>query len=131
MTGPVFRAGRDIKGAFATAQRASATATWSEQNAPDPNIDLAAALTAIREALAQLPGIDTKALTRLDEAKDEAQKSNPKPEEIETLVAQATRYAQDAEGFTEAAATLLPRLQQVAAWLGRTWQSWAPMLGLG
>jgi hypothetical protein len=131
MTGPVFRAGRDIKGAFATAQGASATATWSEQNVPDPNIDIGAALTAIRKALAELPGIDTKALTRLDEAKDEAQKPNPKREEIQTLVAQATQYARDADGSAVTATRLIPHLQQIAGWLGQAWQSWAPALGLG
>jgi hypothetical protein len=131
MTGPVFRAGRDIKGAFATAEGASATATWSEQNAPDRNSEVATALTAIREILAQLPGIETKALTRLDEARDEAQKANPKREEVETLVAQAARYARDADGFADATTRLIPHLQQIAGWLGQAWQSWAPPLGLG
>lgn len=131
MTGPVFRAGRDIKGAFATAEGASATATWSEHVTPDPNTDIAAALTAIREVLAQLPGIEGRALTRLDEAKDEVQKPHPKREEVETLVSQAMRYARDTNGFADAATQLASHLQQIAGWLGHTWHSWAPSLGLG
>jgi hypothetical protein len=131
MSGPTFTAGRDNKGAFATGERATATATITETVAPDPNVNIAAALAALRDILASVPGIETKALTRLDEARQEAARPAPKREEVKSLVAQAAGYARDATGFAEAAEKLKPHLQQVAAWLGSTWQSWAPALGLG
>ena len=131
MSGPSFTAGRDIKGAFATGDHASATATISETVAPNPGIDIAAALAALRDILAAVPGIETKALTRIDEAREEAAKPMPRRDEVKNLVAQAAGYARDAAGFADAAEHLKPHLQHVAAWLGNTWQSWAPTLGLG
>jgi hypothetical protein len=50
---------------------------------------------------------------------------------VKSLVAQAAGYARDVAGFADAAEQLKPHLQHVAAWLGSTWQSWAPTLGLG
>lgn len=131
MSGPTFTAGRDNKGAFATGKRATATATITETVAPDPTIDIVAVLAALQGTLARLPGVDPKALTRIEEARAEAARREPKREEVKSLVAQATQYAKDAAGFTEAAAKLKPHLQQVAAWAGSTWQAWAPTLGLG
>lgn len=131
MSGANFTAGRDNKGAFATGDHSTATATFSEMAAPDARVDIAAALAALQSVLSGLPGIETKALTRLDEAREEASKPEPKREEVKDLVTQATRYAREAAGFAEAAETLKPYLQQVAAWLGSTWQNWASVLGLG
>ena len=96
MSGPSFTAGRDIKGAFATGDHASATATISETVAPDPGVDIAAALAALRTILAAVPGIETKALTRIDEAREEAAKPMPRRDEVKSLVAQAAGYARDA-----------------------------------
>jgi hypothetical protein len=131
MSGPTFTAGRDNKGAFATGNLSTATATISETVAPDTTVDIAAALTALRDILSSVPGIEAKALIHLDKAQEEATKPAPKREEVKSLVAQATGYARDASGFIEAAEKLTPHLQNVAAWLGSTWQSWAPTLGLG
>jgi hypothetical protein len=131
MSGPTFTAGRDNKGAFATGDHSTATASISEAAAPDTTVDIAAALSALRDILSGMPGIETKALTRLDEAKEEATKRAPKRDEVRTLVTQAIGYARDASGFIEAAEKLAPHLQKVVAWLGSTWHSWAPTLGLG
>jgi hypothetical protein len=131
MSVPSFIAGRDIKGAFATGDHATATTTITEAVAPDMNVDIVAALSALKVVLCTLPGIETKALIRLDEARDEAAKSEPKREEVKSLVAQATNYAREATGFIEAADKLTGPLQHIAAWAGSTWQSWAPTLGLG
>jgi hypothetical protein len=126
-----FSAGGDIKGAFATGDFSTATASITETVAPDPSIDIVATLAALRQIMALVPEIDRKALTRLDEAKEEAEQKQPKRDEIKSLIAQATGYARGAAGFAEAAESLKPHLQQAAAWLGSTWQSWAPTLGLG
>ena len=131
MSGTTFSAGRDNKGAFATGAGATATATVTETMMPDPNVNITATLAALRDILASVPGIETKALTRLDEARQEATKPEPKREEVKSLVAQAAGYARDTAGFADAVDKLRPHLQQVAAWLGTAWQSWAPMLGLG
>jgi hypothetical protein len=129
MSGPTFTAGRDNKGAFAIG--AGSVATMSETIAPDPNVNIMAALAALRDIMNNVPGIEKKVLTRLDEAQDEAAKPAPKRDEVKSLVAQATNYARDAAGFAEAAERLNPHLRQIAAWVGSTWQSWAPTLGLG
>ena len=126
MTGPTFNAGRDIKGAFATGAGAVATATFTEAAPPDPTIDIRAAIAALRDELAQMPGIERKALNRLDEAQDEAVKPEPKREEVKNLVAQATSYASQATGFAEAAEKLKPHIVQIAGWLGTAWQLLAP-----
>jgi hypothetical protein len=129
MSGPTFVAGRDNKGAFAIGN--GSVATMTEATAPDPNVNIMAALAALRDIMNNVPGVEKKVLTRLDEARDEAAKPAPKREEVKSLVAQATNYAREAAGFAEATEKLSPHLQQIAAWVGSTWQSWAPTLGLG
>ena len=129
MSGPTFVAGRDNKGAFAIGT--GSVATMTGDTAPDPNVDIMAALIALRDIMKNVPGIESKVLTRLDEAQDEAAKSAPKREEVRSLVAQATNYARDAAGFAEAAERLIPHLRHIAAWVGSTWQTWAPTIGLG
>lgn len=57
MTGPTFTAGRDNKGAFATGEGATATATIAETTAPDPSVNIVAALAALRTIMANVPGI--------------------------------------------------------------------------
>jgi hypothetical protein len=131
MSGPSFTAGRDNKGAFATGDQSIAKATFSEVIAPDANVDIVTALTTLQNILSGLPGIGTKALTRLNEAREEASKPEPKREEVKDLVTQATHYAREAVGFAESAEKLKPHLRQIAAWLGSAWLSWAPTLGLG
>ena len=126
-----FVAGRDNKGAFATGEESTATATINETIAPDPNIDILAVLAALQSVLTCMPGIERKALTRIEEAREEAVKPEPKRDEVKRLVAQATQYAKDAATFSDAVEKLKPNLMQIAAWTGSTWQAWAPMLGLG
>lgn len=131
MSGTSFTAGRDNKGAFATGKGATATATISEIVAPDPNVDILAALTALRDILAHTPGIERKALTRIDEAQEEAAKPEPKREEVKALITQATQYVRGAAEVSDAVEKLKPHLMQVSAWVGSTWRTWAPTLGLG
>jgi hypothetical protein len=122
-------AGRDMKGnAIATGDHSTATSTYSETVQRDPSVDLKAELAALRQALESLPGVDKKALTRLEEAEEEATKPEPNPGEIQSLVKQATGYAQTATGFMDAAGKLVPHLTKVAAWLGVAWTALAPML---
>lgn len=131
MSGASFIAGRDNKGAFATGRGSTATATITETVAPDSNVDILAVLAALRDTLAHTPGVERKALTRIEEAKEEAAKPEPKREEVKSLVAQATQYAKDAAGFSDAVEKLKPHLVQIAAWTGSAWQVWARALGLG
>ncbi len=126
-----FTAGRDNKGAFATGKGSVATATIAETIAPDPNIDIIAVLTALQDAVARIPGVEHKALTRIEEAWEEAAKLKPKREEVASLVKQAMQYTTNPANVSDAVEKLKPDLLQVVAWVGGTWQSWAPMLGLG
>ena len=77
MSGPSFTAGRDIKGAFSTGDHSTATATISGQVEPDASVDIATALAALRNILSAVPCIDTKVLTRIDEAREEAARPVP------------------------------------------------------
>jgi hypothetical protein len=123
-------AGRDIKGsAVATGDHSTATANYSETVQRDPSVDLKAELAALRQILASLPGLDSKAVTRLKEAEDEAAKPEPNRGEIENLVKQATGYAKTATGFIEATGNLVPHLTKIGAGLGVAWSTLAPMLG--
>jgi hypothetical protein len=116
--------------AAATGTRSKATATYSETAPRDPSVDLSAEIAALREILAGLRGVDSKALTRLDEAQAEAKKPEPNRKEVHDLITQAARYAKGAEDFAEHTEKLVPRLTRIAAWLGQAWSSWAPNLGL-
>ena len=131
MSGASFNAGRDNKGAFATGAGSTATATITETTAPDPSVNIQAELEALQHILAALPALDPKALTRLDEARQEAAKPDPNRGEVGQLIAQATEYASGAAGFADAAEHLTPHLQQVASWLGNSWPHWASSIGLG
>jgi hypothetical protein len=125
-------AGRDIKGtAAATGDLATATATTYLETVPrDTNVDLKEELAAVRKILAGLDSVDRKALSRLEEAEEEAGKPEPDLGEIEKLVGQATNYAKAAAGFTERIGNLVPPLTKIGAWLGRAWTEWGPTLGL-
>jgi hypothetical protein len=131
VTGAKFIAGRDNKGAFAIGAGSTASATFSELKSPDDGVEIEATLIAIREILSELPGVEPKALTRLDEARAEASKPDPDRGEVEQLVMQATRYANNAAGFADAVERLTPPLARIASWLGHTWLQWAPSVGLG
>ena len=124
-------AGRDMKGnAIATGDFATATATYSETVPRDLSVDLCAELAALRQVLAGIGGVNKRALTRLDEAEDEAGKAEPDPGEIRKLVTEATSYARTANGFMEQAGQLAPSLMRVGGWLGQSWSDWASSLGL-
>jgi hypothetical protein len=124
-------AGRDMKGvAAATGAHSMASAHYRETALRDPKVDLAAELAALRQVLSGLNGLDSKALTRLDEAQQEANKPDPDRGEVQNLITQATRYAKSANGFAEQAEKLAPPLMRIAAWLGQAWSSWGPALGL-
>ena len=102
----------------------------SETVAPDRSIDIVGTLQALRTHLAQIPGIEPKALTRLDEAEEEAAKAEPETGEITLLVDQATRYATKAAGFAGAIEQLAPHLKRVWDWAGTALPDWASALGL-
>ena len=131
MSGTSFTAGRDNKGAFATGMGATAITTITETVAPDLNIKILDVLATLHQILARMPGVERKALARLEEAQEEAAKPEPKREEVKALVTQAAHYAKDVADFGDAMEKLKPHLIHVAAWAGSTWQTWAPTLGLG
>ena len=120
MANPTFTAGRDIKGAFATGTNSSAVATMSESVTPAGNVDITAAIAALHDIMRSLPDLEPRALTRLNEAREEANKPIPKRDEVKSLIAQATMYAREVSGFAEVTEKLKPHLQAIAAWLGST-----------
>jgi hypothetical protein len=131
MSKSTFTAGRDIKGVFATGNHAKASGNLSDSVASEPNVDIAAALAAVHDVLVRLHGIEPKAITRVEEAREEVAKAVPQKEEVASLVEQATRYARQASGFAEAAGELVPQLQRIGSWLGFEWQNWSSSLGIG
>jgi hypothetical protein len=127
--GVTFNAGRNIQGAFATGQRATATATFIEP-ASASAVDISATLEAVRNCLAGVPGIEPRALTRLVEAKEEAAKPSPVSAEITSLVGQAIQYGTKAAGFADAVEQLAPLVRSVWGWAGEALPEWASRLGL-
>lgn len=125
-----FHAGRHNNGAFAVGTHATATAIISEMAPGNPVIDIAQTLQTLRAAFGEIPGVEVKALTRLEEASQEAAKPAPEAKEITTLVDQATRYATKAAGFASAVDKLAPHLKRVWDWAGSALPEWAASLGL-
>jgi hypothetical protein len=125
-------AGRDMKiVAAASGDKSIAIASSSETTVCGaPSIDAKAELAVLRQILSTLEDLDRKALTRLDEAAEEAAKPKPDHGEVQNLIEQATRYAKTANGFADQAGKLVPHLTRVAVWLGRAWSDWGPTLGL-
>ena len=123
-------AGRDNRGAFAIGKNSTATATITDSSTSEQPMDITGALQALRDHYSNIPGIDAKALTRLDEAKDEASKDTANPSEVTDLVDQAVRYASRAASFAGSVEKVAPLLHHVWNWAGATLPDWAATLGL-
>jgi hypothetical protein len=124
-------AGGDMRGvAAATGKSSRATATYIETAAPDPTVDIRAELAALMKAYGALPGVDQRAVSRLEEANTETKKDVPDRDDILDLVIQATKYAKKAETFASEADKFIPFLKKIASWLGRGWDFITSAAGL-
>jgi hypothetical protein len=129
--GPTFSAGRDIKGAFATAPRADATAHFIENTVVNSNFDIAAALRALRVNVAHIPDIAPSAETWMLQAEEEASKPQPDRAKVGELVSDGITFLTKAGEFTEAVDRLAPYLTQICHWAGTDLPAWAAALNIG
>ncbi|MEX1028200.1 MAG: CHAT domain-containing protein [Candidatus Paceibacterota bacterium] len=98
---------------------------------PAQNVDIQAELSALRDLLRQLPSADANKIERaLEDAEDEAQKSDPDRDEVGAAVARALKYAQQADAFAGTAASLQGHISNVVSWLGDNWHKLLPLVGL-
>ncbi|ETX01979.1 MAG: hypothetical protein ETSY1_05210 [Candidatus Entotheonella factor] len=94
------------------------------------DVDIQAAVTALRDALAALESPESKKIANaMSDAEDELTKAQPNKDEVGQAVQRALRYAKSAEGFAKAVNTLKPHVTQVAGWLGQAWHSLASFVG--
>ena len=125
---------RDITGAsIVTGDHNTVTTTMKHAPLPPADqVDVKAALMALREALAELKKVpDRGKLDRaIEDAADEAAKPEPDKEEVGDALERAVKYAKAAEDFGEHAEKLLPRLAALASWLGPVGHSLLSMVGL-
>lgn len=97
---------------------------------PTPeSVDIQAAITALRDALAAIESLDrNKIANAMSDAEDELTKSEPNKDEVGQAVQRALSYAKSAEGFAKAVNTLKPHVNEVAGWLGQAWHSIASLV---
>ncbi|MGH7116091.1 MAG: hypothetical protein ACREE9_16570, partial [Stellaceae bacterium] len=83
-------------------------------------VDVKAELAGLRQALAALTSVpDRRALNNaLEDAADEARKTEPDKDKIGGALAHVAEYAKAADDFGEHAEKLVPRLLALASWLG-------------
>ncbi len=113
--------GRDARNTvIVTGDRNTVTQTLKRVSLPPPeSVDIKAELAALRAALAQLAAPDARKIENaIGDAEDELQKPAPDKDEIGKALDRAIGYAQKADGFATAAEKLVPRVVQIAGWLG-------------
>jgi hypothetical protein len=129
--GPTFSAGRDIKGAFATALHANATAHFTENMVTNSTFDIAAVIRALRADVTNIPDLAANADTWVTQAEEEASKSHPDRAKVGELISNGITFVTKAGEFTEAVDRLAPYLTQVCHWAGTGLPAWASALGIG
>jgi hypothetical protein len=91
---------------------------------PDPSVDVARELAAIRAVLERLATDDAGKLGRaLDDADDEAARPRPDKDEIGRALERALGYVRSASAFTAEAGKIAPYLRSTVAWLGHQWHA--------
>lgn len=83
------------------------------------DVDVRAELLAIRTLLEQLHTRDRKKIDNaLDEAEDDAQLDEPRPDEVGKALDRAIEYGTKAKNFADVVEKLRPHLENVGTWLG-------------
>jgi len=127
--GPVFNAGRDQHIAYSEQGPATLTANVANGGGSD-DIAVRAELRALLELLGQLGSSAAPSTALVEAAEKAADAAEPDRQKVIDYVESAVKLAATANGFTEQADKLIPRLQHIATWAGQTWESWRSTLGL-
>lgn len=122
---PSIRMGHVIHSAVAIGDGAKAIAAGQGAVETGPIGDL----SAIRDILATVPGMEPKALTRLDETRAELEKATPDKGEAADLIGQALTYARTADGVLQLYDRLAPRIESLTHWLGASASDLLSLLG--
>ncbi|MFL6313337.1 MAG: hypothetical protein ACJ71W_14645 [Terriglobales bacterium] len=99
---------------------------------PAGSVDIKKELAEIRSILERIPGEHTAKIGRaLDDATEEAHKSDPNKQEIGSALSRALDYAKKGAGFVEEIGKLSPHLMNAVAALGPSWHQLLSYVGLG
>jgi hypothetical protein len=113
---------RDITGSIVqTGDHNTATATMKQAPLPPAEqVDVKAELAALRQALAALASVPNRRelSNALEDAADEAAKSEPDKGKISQALERVVSGAKAADDFSEHTEKLIPRLMALASWLG-------------
>jgi hypothetical protein len=118
----------------ATIASKSSGTTISVTQLPDAaSVDITKELLALKKLLAQLKASGRKknieaAMTK---AIDETKRANPDKGTIGAATERALKIAAQADDFTSKVEKVVPRIKQVAGWLGENWHKLLPLVGVG
>jgi hypothetical protein len=120
-------AGRDMVGNVVTSGDGNTvTANVAVQmTLPDPkSVNILSALSEIRMQLEKMSGENANKVRRaLDDATEEANKSNPDKDQIGESVNRAIDLVKKGGALAEDLAQLLPHIKGIASWLGAKWHN--------
>jgi hypothetical protein len=125
--------GRDATGnVIQTGDDNVASVQFTQAMLPPPeSVDINAELAIIRDLLQQLRCEDVNKIDRaIEDAQDEAKKSEPDRDEIGGALDRALKYAKQAEGFADTASKLQQHIANAVSWLGDNWHRLLPIVGL-
>ena len=98
---------------------------------PPDTINLSRELAQIRLILEGIAGENNQKLKRaLDDAEEEAKKTEPNKDEVGNALERALKYAEKGINFAGAIDKLVPHLTSAVAWLGSNWHSLLSIVGL-
>lgn len=98
---------------------------------PAGMIDIGQELARIRAVLERIGGENAGKIQRaLDDATDEANRSDPNKDEVGRALDRALVYARASTGFAEEVSKLAPQVKNAVAWLGANWHKLLAIVGL-
>jgi hypothetical protein len=98
---------------------------------PAGMIDIGQELARIRAVLERIGGENAGKIQRaLDDATDEANRSDPNKDEVGRALHRALVYARASTGFAEEVSKLAPQVKNAVAWLGANWHKLLAIVGL-
>lgn len=116
--------------AIATGDHSKASATIAMADGPMRQADIVAELSAFHDLLQTIPNLDSKALNRVNEAKEHHRKSASDTDEVKTLLSQAVHYIKSANHIAGVVDQVSVHLSNISKSLGIPWVEWKASLGL-
>ncbi len=126
------RAGTIIGSAITTGDNNTVTVSDVKVSLVDAGtVDLGQELASLRAVLTSLGAPDAGKIDRaLQDAEEEAAKTDPKKDEIGAAIERAVTYAKGASEFGSHVEKLAPHLASLVSWLGGKWETILGVAGI-